>query len=341
MFSRKKPAESEENRMGRKSSTPTMKDVATEAGVALGTVSKVVNGLPVGREYQKKVTAAIEKLGYRVNSYAQGLKANKTYTVAFLIPNTVNPFFGGLTYYVNRTLAERGYRTLLCSTDADTQVEQALLDMAQQNKVDGIISLTYNERLELQEGTPLVTIDRHISPAIPCVTSDNFGGGQLAARRLAELGCRHLVFLGMGSPLPNEVSKRCDGFRSACTALNLPHEVMDIVDGVPDSAFWDFLDGQIQEGTLDGIFCNTDHLAERVVAFLRGRGIRVPEQVQIVGFDGMKRFSTGEYLCSTIVQPLEKLAEKSVDILLSEDWAKAPSLVCLPVEYVPGGTTRE
>ena len=71
--------------------TPTMKDVAREAGVALGTVSKVVNGLPVGEAYKIRVENAIEKLNYQVNSYAQGLKANKTYTAALLIPNTLHP----------------------------------------------------------------------------------------------------------------------------------------------------------------------------------------------------------------------------------------------------------
>ena len=82
--------------MKKPTSVPTMKDVAREAGVALGTVSKVVNGLPVGESYRIKVENAIKKLDYQVNHYAQGLKANKTYTIALLIPNTVEPFFCGI-----------------------------------------------------------------------------------------------------------------------------------------------------------------------------------------------------------------------------------------------------
>ena len=92
---------------------PTMKDVAKEAGVALGTVSKVVNGLPVGDAYRIRVEAAIEKLDYQVNSYAQGLKANKTYTVAVLIPNSYTPFFSHLIYQLNMALLKRRYRMLL------------------------------------------------------------------------------------------------------------------------------------------------------------------------------------------------------------------------------------
>lgn len=333
--------------MEKTASTPTMKDVAAAAGVSLGTVSKVVNGLPVGREYQKKVETAIEQLGYRVNSYAQGMKAGRTYTVAFLVPNTLNPFFGALTYYINQSLAARGYRMLLCTTDADVETEQAYFDMAQRNQVDGIISISYNERPQIRKGTqrgrlcPVVTIDRHFSPDIPCVTSDNYGGGQLAAEKLEALGCQHVAFLGTGSPLPNEASKRKDGFRNACETMGLPCEVLSVVDGTPFAVFEDFLTAHTHAGKLefDGIFCITDHLAERVIQVLRRMGQSVPETVQVIGFDGIRRFSTGEYLCSTIVQSPEKLAELSVDLVLNDN--RPPSLICAPVTYAAGGTTRE
>ena len=127
-------------------SIPTMKDVAKEAGVALGTVSKVVNGIPVGESYRLRVEDAIKKLNYQVNSYAQGLKASKTYTIALLIPNTKEPFFASLVYYINLALLKRKYRMLLCSTDSDCDQEQEYVTMAQQNKVDGIIGLTYNPK---------------------------------------------------------------------------------------------------------------------------------------------------------------------------------------------------
>ena len=92
--------------MKKPTSVPTMRDVAREAGVALGTVSKVVNGLPVGESYRIKVENAIKKLDYQVNHYAQGLKANKTYTIALLIPNTVEPFFAALVQHINQLLLQ-------------------------------------------------------------------------------------------------------------------------------------------------------------------------------------------------------------------------------------------
>ena len=99
--------------MKKMSTAPTMKDVAREAGVALGTVSKVVNGLPVGENYRIRVEAAIEKLDYQVNSYAQGLKSSRTYSIAVLLPNTFNPFFADLTYHLNLALQKRRYKMLL------------------------------------------------------------------------------------------------------------------------------------------------------------------------------------------------------------------------------------
>ncbi|MDE7261585.1 MAG: LacI family transcriptional regulator, partial [Oscillospiraceae bacterium] len=96
-----------------------MKDVAREAGVALGTVSKVVNGIPVGDKYRVRVEKAIEKLDYRVNSYAKGLRSNKTFLVAVMMPNLINPFFVKLVNSINKALAARKYRMLFYATDYD------------------------------------------------------------------------------------------------------------------------------------------------------------------------------------------------------------------------------
>lgn len=329
--------------MSNRNPTPTMKDVAEEAGVALGTVSKVVNGLPVGKAYQKKVETAIEKLGYRVNSYAQGLKSNKTYTVAFLVPDTLNPFFAGLTFYINKALARRNYRLLLCCTGASLEMEQSLVNMAEQNRVDGIICLSYNENLQIQEGTRMVTIDRHLAVPAPCVASDNLAGGQLAVRKLQALGCKKLLHLNTGSPLPNEVSKRKDGFLTTCVSLGIEYDMLCLIDGDPYSRFQDFLKSHIIDGKpdFDGIFCVNDPLAMRTIGWLKELGLRVPEDIQVIGYDGVLNSVTDAYPCSSIAQPMEAMAQTAVELVLSEERSAAPSLVCLPVSFVSGGTTRE
>ncbi|MCM1038814.1 MAG: LacI family DNA-binding transcriptional regulator [Ruminococcus sp.] len=329
--------------MKKENPVPTMKDVAREANVALGTVSKVVNGLHVGEAYRIRVEEAIKKLNYQVNSYAQGLKANKTYTVALLIPNTKEPFYATLTYYINLALLKRKYRMLLCSTDFDMGLEQEYLTMVQQNKVDGIIGLTYNPNLILEENIPFVAIDRTIASGIPCVACDNFAGGQLAAEKLSDLGCKNVAFLRIGSSLSNEPNKRKAGFENGCLSRGLTYEMKILNDGAPYEEFENFLAEHISKGKLsfDGIFCVTDKLAYSIVGTLRKLGQKVPEDVQVIGFDGVRQFGEKDYVCSTIVQPLPDIAEMCVNLLLQENTSLKPPLICLPVSYAYGGTTRE
>lgn len=327
--------------MKKETTAPTMKDVAKEAGVSLGTVSKVVNGLPVGDSYKICVENAIKKLNYQVNSYAQGLKANKTHTIAMLIPNTQEPFFASLVYHINLSLLERKYRMLLCCTDYDSGQEQEYISMAQQNKVDGIIGLTYNPNLVIEEHTPFVSIDRFINPKIPCVTSDNFAGGQLAAEKLADLGCKNIAFLRIGSSLDNEPNKRGAGFENACLSRGLKYEMKLLNDGESFENFDVFLAEHIQDGKLsfDGIFCVTDSLAYYVIKTLRSLHQRVPEDVQVIGFDGIRSLGNIDYVCSTIVQPVSEIAEMCVELLLQDKKLIKPPLVCFPVTYVYGGST--
>ncbi len=328
--------------MSENNPAPTMKDVAREAGVALGTVSKVINGLPVGESYRIRVEEAVAKLNYRVNSYAKGLKTNKTYTVAVMVPNLISPFFAKLADCINRSLARRKHRMLFYATDYDHNQEQEYVILAEQQKVDGIICLSYNPDLKVSENIPLVSIDRYFGGQIPCVSSDNYGGGRIAAEKLVENGCRSLAFMRIGSSVTNEPNKRKDGFINACEAMGVPYTLKIVDDGTPYSAFEDFLREHTHKGKLDfdGIFCVTDSLAYQILRTLRQMGIRVPEDVQIIGFDGTRHFGDQDFFCSTIVQPLEEIAETCVSMILEKPLGKAPSLICLPVQYACGGTTK-
>lgn len=329
--------------MMKKASAATMSDVAKEAGVALGTVSKVINGIPVGESYRQKVTQAVKKLDYKVNNNAKALKTNRSYSVALIIPNTITPYFALLTHYINLALEKHGYKMLLCFTEYDTDREQDFIQMVVQNRVDGIIALTYNPTLDIPQGIPFVTIDRFFSVSVPCVASDNFAGGRMAAQRLYDLGCRNVAFLRTGSALVNEPAKRKDGFVSGCLELGLPYEGKVLQDGEPFSEFEDFLQARVKDGKLsfDGIFCGTDLLAYQVIKILRKMGVQVPGQVQVIGYDGIRMFGNQEPVCSTIVQPVADIAETCVNMVLSKDFTALPSLICLPVTYLPGGTTRE
>ena len=299
--------------------------------------------MPVGESYRIRVEEAIQKLNYQVNSYAQGLKANRTYTVALLIPNTFHPYFASLTHHINLSLLKRKYRMLLCVTDGNQNLEQEYVMMVQQNKVDGIIGLTYNPNLKVEEDTPFVSIDRSMGAKIPCVASDNFSGGQMAAEKLADLGCKHVAFLRIGSSLTNEPNKRKAGFENGCLARNLQYSSKILQDGDPISEFEIFLKEHMHNGKLDfdGLFCVTDRIVYDVMKILKKLNVKVPEDVQIIGFDGIQTFGDSDYICSTIVQPVHEIAEICVELLLQETMSTKPPLVCLPVSYMYGGTTRE
>jgi LacI family transcriptional regulator len=327
--------------MKKKSSVPTMKDVAAEAGVALGTVSKVFNNIPVGENYRIRVEEAAKKLGYQVNSYARGMRTHKTNTIAIIMPILSHPYFSKLTECICRELDENGYSGYIAITDRNEQAETRCIRMVAQHKADGIIALTYKPDLENIGNIPFISIDRTFSGSVRCVSSDNYSGGQIAASKLIELGCRKLLFCRSGSEVPGETHKRKAGFENCCQANNIPynsmftdkteHGMRDVIYSMIDSGEFDY----------DGIFCSTDKLLFEIRCALNSRGIRVPEDVQMIGFDGITDFWTEKPICSTIVQPVEQIARVAVHAVLNYDSEESPSLICLPVRYQAGPTTKD
>ena len=324
-------------------STPTMKDVAQECGLSLATVSKVINGLPVGKKSRERVEAAIDKLGYQVNAYARALKSSKTYTVALVMPSLKHPFFANLTDELTKSLMNRGYRSILMITNYDHEAEQKSFSLVRSNKMDGVIALTYSPNLEVGESIPIVTIDRHLDAGIPCVSSDNFRGGELAAGKLIELGCKKLLFMRITSRIQGEPNKRCAGFESVCQMKNVDYDTLLFNDDEPEEPIYNLLEEYISDGSFryDGIFCNSDIMASKVIGFLRERGIDIPGQVQIIGYDGIIDSYTDRYVCSTIEQPIAMMAETAVNILLNPADTPSGANICLPVRYIPAGTTKD
>ena len=332
-----------------KKNAPTMKDVAREAGVALGTVSKVINGIPVSEEYRNRVLAAIETLHYEVNTYARGLKTQRTNLIALIIPNTVNPFFSAFTDYIEGALYQRGLRLLLCCADGIPEKEIDYLNLATQNKVDGIIALTYSDIGKyIADDIPMVVFDRFFeNHVIPRVASDNFAGGCMAVEKLLELGCRHPVYIRFHSVFPGESDKRMDGYLYACKKYGIEPDYLNEVD-CPEvlNYMQAFLENHKNpDGTLtfDGVFAHTDYHGYLFIRLLRKQGYRVPEDVQLIGFDGIRQFG-GEnesLFVSSMCQPIKQLAEKCVEILVSPDRSSVPSLTLLPVRYEYGGTTKK
>ena len=329
--------------MSHPSVAPTMKDVAREAGVSLGTVSKVINGIPVGESYRLRVQEAIEKLGYRVNYFARSLKTSKTRCIGLIMPSLQHPFFAHLTDEITACLMRHDYRALLMITDFDPEAERKCFELVRENMADGVIALTYSPQMEPADDLPVVSIDRHFSDRVPCVSSDNYRGGALAAETLTSLGCRRLLFFRIGPDVPAEPDKRGAGFLDRCRVLGAEVTPVILHDRETEAPFFRYLDEHTPDGKpdFDGIFCSTDSLAIHIVNHLRSRGVDVPGAVQVIGYDGMRNYATGQCFCSTIEQPLAAMAETAVDILIHPENFNEGARVSLPVRYVPGGTTRD
>ena len=212
----------------------TMKDVAALANVGVGTVSRVLNSSgSVKESTRRKVEAAMKELNYIPNAYARGLKMNKTNTVALIIPTIWHPFFSEFAYYVESNLAEHKYKMLLCNSDVSSDKELEYIQMVQENKVDGIIGITYSDLDNfVSSHLPFVTIDRHFKEETVCVTSDNFHAGQLAVEKLVEKGCHKLGYIGTHSRFPTETTKRRDGFKAKAEQMGMPYAIYDGEDPV-------------------------------------------------------------------------------------------------------------
>lgn len=321
-----------------------MKDVAREAGVALGTVSKVINNQPVGEEYRIKVENAIKSLDYKVNTYARGLKTKQSYTIALILPDIINPFFASIAHYTELYLFELNYKLMLCCSQGKCEKELFYINMASQNKVDGIIALTYSDISSyVSEDLPIISIDRHFNNTVLCVASDNYTGGYLATEKLIGAGCKHPVYIRTGSVVYGETNKRKYGYLDACEHNGITPDILDLTDGDDTiECFRNFLEQSYERKDvppIDGIFTVNDYLGFQLIEYLHSIHKDIPEDIQLVGFDGIQHFGSLGYYMSTIAQPVERIAKACVDILLSPDKSKYPNPYLLPVEYKYGGTT--
>lgn len=331
----------------KKQSAPTMKDVAKEAGVALGTVSKVINGIPVRDEYKQKVEEAIQKLDYKVNTYARGLKVQKSNTVTLIVPDVINPFYAAFANYIENALYAKGHFMVLCCSNGLPEKEIESLNMASKNQSDGIITLTYSDIGKyVPRDLPLISFDRLFdNDFTPRVASDNFTGGIMATEKLLELGCKRPAFIRFKSSFAGEADKRMTGYLHACHTHHIePLFIDESTTCDSKAAITAFIEKHRKpDGILafDGIFANTDSHAYEAMKILQSMGYLVPEDIQIIGFDGIHKFGdpNKELFVSSICQPVQALAETCVDLVLTKERHNIPRLTLLPVSYQYGGTT--
>ena len=319
-----------------------MKDVAALAKVGVGTVSRVLNNSGAIKEStRRKVEAAMKELNYIPNAYARGLKMNKTNTVALIIPTIWHPFFSEFAYYVERNLSEHKYKMLLCNSDVNNDKELEYIQMVQENKVDGIIGITYSDLDNfVSSHLPFVTIDRHFKEETVCVTSDNFHAGQLAVEKLVEKGCQKLGYIGTHSRFPTETTKRRSGFVEQAELMEIPYAIYDGEDPVVEfkQEIRTFLE---ENPDVDGVFAHTDFIALDILEVLDEMKRKVPEEVQIIGCDGIKMEAGRKQIVSTIRQPVDLMAKAAVEKIIQViDGEPVKTKITLSVHYVEGPTTK-
>ena len=320
----------------------TMKDVAKLAGVSVGTVSRVINQEQGIKEITlKKVQQAIDELGYIPDVYARGMKKNKTETIALIVPSVWHPFFGEFAFHVEVELSKKGYKLLLCNISGPKR-ELDYITMLQQNKVDGIIAITYSPIEDyLSSNIPFVSIDRtYEDKAIACISSDNQKGAELAAQVLISKGGTHFGFIGGHNKTINETKKRRLFFEKTILEAGFPCEVLDLEE--PYDNFLEEVEVFLrQHPEIDALFTINDFTAIDAISILEKLGKKVPEDVQVVGYDGIRQAEERTQYLSTIRQPIEEMATEAVQCLLDIlDKKDRPLQITLPISYLEGKTTK-
>ncbi|MFU2203319.1 LacI family DNA-binding transcriptional regulator [Streptococcus hyovaginalis] len=326
----------------------TIKDVAKLAEVSVGTVSKYLNGFKVKEKTRIAVEQAIQALSYEPNIYAKGLKTNRTNSVVLLIPSVWHPFFSELTYYIEQALRKKGIKLILCNTRDNLDAEIEYVTMARQNKVDGIIAITYSNIDEyITSDMAVVSIDRFFSANIDFISSDNYHGGYQGAEILAQSGSTNLAYVGHGSSYANDTTARLDGFKDYCEVHGIPYHLCYGEGALDDyqEQLMTFVD-QIASGKLsiDGILTASDTHALRVYELLKQRGIQIPEDIQLIGFDGSQQSQSVPIFLSSIRQNVPVIAQEAVSCLLKRinDGNDNHPVVHkkVPISFLKGQTTR-
>jgi LacI family transcriptional regulator len=329
---------------------PSVRDVATHAGVSVGTVSNVLNHpekvLPGTVE---RVHASICALGFIRNDAARQLRAGSSRTLGLVVLDVRNPFFTDLARGAEDTAARAGLSLTLGNSDENPDREAAYLDLFEQQRVHGVLISPYGDiggrlRRLREHGIPAVLVDRPASyGAISSVSVDDVAGGRMAVEHLLAQGRRRIAFVG--GPLGiRQVSDRVRGARAALdgTGANLEVLVTEALTVAAGRSAGAALGERSPEHRPDAVFAANDLVAMGLLqAFTMRHDLKVPSDVALIGYDDFDMAGAAIVPLSSIRQPSELLGSTAVDILLAEadDADRAPSRVVFQPELVVRSST--
>lgn len=303
----------------------TIRDVARLAGVSVATVSRVINQKElVNPETAEQVLKAIEQLQYEPNAVARGLAGKKMGIIALILPDIINPFFPALARGVEDVAHKQGLTVILGNSDDLGLKESSYIKVLKKKYVDGFIFASNTIREEdvialRKEGIPIVLLDRGLNTTTcPVIRSNNREGAKLAVQHLIAQGCQKIAHIYGPQELITarerllgyeEVVRELEGFSPS---LMVPGH-FDIESGRKgvEQLF-------ARHPDIDGIFAGNDLMAVGALKVLHERGIRVPEQVKVCGFDGISLTEITEPELTTVAQPIYEMGGLAARILLDE-----------------------
>ena len=311
-------------------------DVAKLAGVSPTTVSRVINNKGYLSEKTKaKVYAAMRELGYKPNNLARGLQGKSSKLIGLIFPKISNIFYAEIIEHLETSLFHQGYKVIICNSQNESDKERDYLEMLAANQVDGIISSSHNLDIEDYERVeaPIVAFDRNLAPHIPVISSDNFEGGKLAAENLQKVGCQKIVMFTGNDNSNSTTGLRRQGFSSVlpkAKVFNIPSDYSAIRKEMEIKTI-------LEQERPQGIFTSDDITAILTMKIADDLGIRVPQDLNIIGYDGTQFVENYFPQLTTIKQPIKEIAELLVDVLLAKiEGKEVQESYTLPVSLLTG-----
>lgn len=305
---------------------PTIYDVAKEAGVSIATVSNAINGKgKISKQRREQIFRIMERLQYQPSVIASALTGKKTFTLGLLIPDISNPFFAEIARAIEDQAHQQGYSVIICSTDNNDERVERYITLLEQKSVDGIIIGTGIGNMDIitqlqSRSTPIAMIAREASSvAVDTVVADDFVGGMMAAQHLAQLGHRRLAVLSENLKVSSS-RERIRGFKQGLADAGLAFEESDVV----------ICEYKIDEGKRGAsellrrggeerptaIFCCNDQLAIGALQAAKESGVRVPEELSIVGFDNTILATVTDPPLTTVAQPMEQMGKLAFNLVI-------------------------
>ncbi|QAT43367.1 LacI family DNA-binding transcriptional regulator [Aminipila luticellarii] len=304
----------------------TIKEIAEEAQVSIATVSMVLNkkDKKISEATRKKIHAIAQKYNYTPNTMARSLITRQTRTIGLIIPDIVNPFFPEIARGVEDKASEFGYSVIYCNTDDKIKREDKYINVLTEKMVDGIIFAHSSDR---QLGfdsldkckVPILLIDRDYENrnVIGRVVVDNREGAYMATSYLLDRGYRKIAYIA-GSITTTTARGRLEGYNQALAEREIPVNEHYIKVGEYKLQWGVEAADQLlhEKEPIDAIFCGNDLIAIGAIRKLKECGLRVPEDIGIVGFDDIYLASLVEPPLTTIKQPNYEMGYKAAELLI-------------------------